>query len=102
MNRILYLHGFNSSPESHKARVLQRYMEQSGLDDYIEIPEIPPQPAHAIALLKQRTEALGQLGGVSFVGSSLGGFYATWLAEQYNGAAVLINPAVKPHQLLRQ
>ena len=102
MNRILYLHGFNSSPESHKARVLLRYMERSGLGDYIEIPDIPPQPANAIALLKQRTEAIRQHGGVSFVGSSLGGFYATWLAEQYNGPAVLINPAVKPHQLLRQ
>ena len=100
MNRILYLHGFNSSPQSYKARLLLEHMQDAGLGDYIEIPEIPPQPADAIALLQQRAETMQQYGEISFAGSSLGGFYATWLAEKYASPAVLINPAVRPHELL--
>jgi predicted esterase YcpF (UPF0227 family) len=102
MNKILYLHGFNSSPGSHKARVLLEFMRNAGLGDYIDIPEIPPVPAQAIELLQQRAEAIIKDYGLSLAGSSLGGFYATWLAEQYNCPAVLINPAVKPHEILRK
>ena len=100
MNRILYLHGFNSSPQSHKARLLQEYMQRQGLGDYIEIPEIPPVPAEAIGLLHKQAEEIQQEQGLAVAGSSLGGFYATWLAEKFNCPAVLINPAVKPHELL--
>ena len=100
MNTILYLHGFNSSPESHKARVLHDYMNLSGLGDRIDIPEIPPVPAAAIELLQHHAETIIKDSGLSLAGSSLGGFYATWLAEKYNCPAVLINPAVKPHQIL--
>ena len=100
MNKILYLHGFNSSPESHKARVLRDYMQQIGLGDYIDIPEIPPVPADAIKLLQRHADAIVEQCALSLIGSSLGGFYATWLAEKYNCPAVLINPAVRPHELL--
>lgn len=102
MNKILYMHGFNSSPESHKARLLSQYMERSGLSDYIEIPAIPPVPADAIALLQQRADAIKKRHALSLAGSSLGGFYATWLAEKYGCPAVLINPAVRPDQLLKK
>jgi predicted esterase YcpF (UPF0227 family) len=102
MNKILYLHGFNSSPDSHKARVLHDYMKRTGLPDRIDIPEIPPVPADAIELLQQHAEEIIKQYTLSLVGSSLGGFYATWLAEKYNCPAVLINPAIKPHELLRK
>ena len=102
MNKILYLHGFNSSPDSHKARVLHDYMQRTGLSDRIDIPEIPPAPADAIKLLQQHAEEITKQYALSLVGSSLGGFYATWLAEKYNCPAVLINPAVRPHELLRK
>lgn len=101
MNKLLYLHGFNSSPESHKARVLHRYMERRDIGDRIVIPAIPAVPAKAIDLLQQTAEDLLESGGLSLAGSSLGGFYATWLAERYRCPAVLINPAVKPHELLK-
>ncbi|MGD2052875.1 MAG: YqiA/YcfP family alpha/beta fold hydrolase [Gammaproteobacteria bacterium] len=100
MNKILYMHGFNSSPESHKARVLHDYMQRQGLGDHIDIPKIPPQPAAAIELLQQHADTITRDYALSLVGSSLGGFYATWLAEKYNCPAVLINPAVRPHELL--
>lgn len=49
--RLIYLHGFNSSPESHKAKMLYAYMEQRGMLDQLIIPEIPPVPAEAMAML---------------------------------------------------
>jgi predicted esterase YcpF (UPF0227 family) len=102
MSSLLYLHGFNSSPESHKAKALYDHMKRSGLGNRIKIPEIPPVPADAIQLLQQCAEEIIEQGELSIAGSSLGGFYATWLAEKYDCPAVLINPAVKPHVLLKK
>ena len=78
------------------------YMKRAGLSDRIDIPEIPPAPADAIELLQQYAEEITKQYALSLVGSSLGGFYATWLAEKYSCPAVLINPAVKPHELLKK
>jgi predicted esterase YcpF (UPF0227 family) len=100
MNKILYLHGFNSSPESHKAKVLRDYMQHKGLGDCLDIPARPPVPDQAIRLLQQHADLISKDYSLSLVGSSLGGFYATWLAEEYDCPAVLINPAVMPHRLL--
>jgi predicted esterase YcpF (UPF0227 family) len=100
MNKILYLHGFNSSPDSYKAKLMQQYMNDAGLGEYIEIPVIPPAPREAINLLNQYATTINNDYGLSVVGSSLGGFYATWLAEQFGCRAVLVNPAVRPHLLL--
>lgn len=97
---IAYLHGFNSSPASHKATVLRAYMAERGLADQYECPELPPSADEAIriceALIRRRE---GE--PVCLVGSSLGGFYATHLAERHGLKAVLINPAIDPHVGLR-
>lgn len=100
MNKILYLHGFNSSPDSHKARMLLAGMKKMGLGDRVAVPAIPPVPSTAIELLQEQAQQILAGHGLALVGSSLGGFYATWLAERYQCPAVLINPAVKPHELL--
>ena len=92
---ILYLHGFRSSPQSFKARVMAERMQALGrAQDYL-CPQLPASPAAAIAL------ALACIGScppeqLTVVGSSLGGFYATWLAEKLGCRAVLLNPAIKP------
>ena len=103
---LVYLHGFNSSPASYKARLLHQAMcEKYGedvLDEYLCIPEIPPAPLAAIQLLMQRIESFQKQHTVALAGSSLGAFYATWLAEHYACRAVLINPAVRPHLLLEK
>lgn len=92
---IIYLHGFNSSPQSHKARVLAREMERRGLADRYFCPQLPDRPRDAIALA-ERELARRPAAAVTLVGSSLGGFYATWLAERHGVRAVLLNPAVTP------
>ncbi len=94
---ILYLHGFNSSPQSHKAQVLGRYLAERGLGQRYACPALPPFASEAVREIERSLPA----GPVCFVGSSLGGFYATYLAEKHDLKAVLINPAVEPHAGLR-
>jgi predicted esterase YcpF (UPF0227 family) len=95
---IVYLHGFNSSPQSHKAQVLGRYMEEQAVGEEYACPGLPPLAADAIRTIEKLTAAKS---GVCFVGSSLGGYYATYLAEKHDASAVLINPAIDPHVGLR-
>lgn len=96
---LLYLHGFNSSPQSHKARLFGRYMEGLGRAAEFACPALPPSPKAAIAAVESLMRTHG--GPVTFIGSSLGGFYATYLSETHDAHAVLINPAVDPHVGLR-
>ena len=63
-------------------------------------PALPHRPAEAMALLRGLIE---QHAGAALIGSSLGGFYATWLVENYahfGVRAALVNPAVRPCELL--
>jgi predicted esterase YcpF (UPF0227 family) len=93
---ILYLHGFNSTPASHKAQLLKRAMEERRLGHLFACPALPHRPQEAIAAAEAGI-ARAAPHGVTLVGSSLGGFYATWLAERHGCRAVLIQPAVSPH-----
>jgi predicted esterase YcpF (UPF0227 family) len=93
---IVYLHGFNSSPASHKAQVMKQYMASRGLGSRYACPALPDTPGEAIRAIEQAI-AGSDPHGVTFVGSSLGGYYATHLAEKLDCLAVLINPAVTPH-----
>jgi uncharacterized protein len=97
---IVYLHGFNSSPQSHKAQVLERFMAARGLAAEYACPTLPPRAADAIGVVEA---LMGRHAGKRwcFLGSSLGGYYATFLAEKHDAKAVLVNPAIAPHQGLR-
>ena len=97
---LVYLHGFNSSAQSSKARLLGEYLAQRGLSHRYASPSLPHRPANAIAMAEA---AMAENPGseVCFVGSSLGGFYATYLAQKHNARAVLINPAIDQHIGLR-
>jgi predicted esterase YcpF (UPF0227 family) len=94
---ILYLHGFTSGPQSFKARALHAHLARRGLADRFTCPQLPPSPAAAVALAES---LIGP--DTTLVGSSLGGFYATWLAERHGLRAVLINPAVVAHLSLER
>jgi predicted esterase YcpF (UPF0227 family) len=92
---LLYLHGFRSSPASTKARmtaaaVAKRFPEMTWL-----CPALPASPKQAIEEILGAT-ADWPLATTTVIGSSLGGFYATWLAERWGCRAVLLNPAVLP------
>ena len=90
---ILYLHGFRSSPHSFKARLLGERLQQQGREDDYVCPQLPASPRAAIDLAKQLVQGIDPA-ELTLIGSSLGGFYATWLAEHLSCRAVLLNPAV--------
>lgn len=92
---ILYMHGLNSSPLSHKASQLTAALERIGMGARLRVPALHHHPRQAIAQLEA---AIAELGRPVLVGSSLGGYYATHLAEHHGLKALLINPAVAPHR----
>ncbi len=97
---MLYLHGFRSSPQSYKARLMAAAMAERGLGDQWWCPQLPASPRAAMGLALARAEEWLAAGGrredLVVVGSSLGGFYATWLAERVRCRAIVLNPVVHP------
>jgi predicted esterase YcpF (UPF0227 family) len=97
---MIYIHGFNSSPASHKARQLRQRLATIGREDQFACPALSHWPDEAMAQLKDQL-ADADAKRVTLVGSSLGGFYATWLTEHFGCKSVLVNPAITPHEGLR-
>jgi len=99
MNNVLYIHGFNSSPLSTKAVLTKEYLTKNRPDINFYCPQIANTPNVAIRQLEkiiaQKCHEKWYL-----MGSSLGGYFATYLSEKYGYKAILINPAVKPFELL--
>jgi len=94
---ILYLHGFLSSPASVKAKQVRSALASAGREADFLCPPLPvsPRAAAEVALASAQLEEPRNL---SLIGSSLGGYYATWLAERLGCRAVLLNPAVRPYE----
>lgn len=92
---IVYLHGFRSSPGSRKATLLRETFAARGrAGDYV-CPALPPSPRAAIELV-QKIIDVPDPERLTLIGSSLGGYYATWLAERSGCRAALLNPAIRP------
>ena len=104
-SKIIYLHGFNSSPQSFKAQMLLQHMTQRGQQEHLFIPEISPYSDSAVTQISELITSL-QLNDVSkelcLIGSSLGGYYSTCFAEKHNCPAILINPSVRPYETLAE
>ncbi|QJR16885.1 YqiA/YcfP family alpha/beta fold hydrolase [Usitatibacter palustris] len=96
MKTIVYLHGFISSPKSKKAVMLGDYVRSHAPTVEYLVPELTHRPAQAAAQIEKACAGRASA-DLTFVGSSLGGFYATALAERLDCKAVLLNPAVHPH-----
>ena len=92
---LLYLHGFRSSPQSTKAQMMAARVQADHKKVRWWCPQRPPSPREAMALI-QRGTADWPADQMAVVGSSLGGFYATALAQQRGCRAVVLNPAVDP------
>lgn len=92
---LLYLHGFRSSPQSTKARTMAALVAARFPDVTWWCPQLPPSPRQAMALVLQGTRHWPRA-TMAVMGSSLGGFYATAVAEHTGCQAVLLNPAVDP------
>lgn len=92
---ILYLHGFSSSPDSWKATLLAEAMSARGLSGRFFRPALSHIPNEALATAEKVIRESKDAGySLTLVGSSLGGFYATILAERHDLRAALINPVV--------
>ena len=95
---IVYLHGFRSSPNSSKAQLTGEAIASLVKDSQAikwYCPQLPPSPQAAMTMVKQKI-AETKAKDLCIIGSSLGGFYATYLAEQYPHAkAIMLNPAVR-------
>jgi len=93
--KVLYLHGFRSSPQSFKAQRLQAWLAAHRPDVHWWCPQLPPSPREAMALVRDGMAGWPAAASV-VLGSSLGGFYASVVAEATGWPAVLLNPAVDP------
>ena len=98
---LLYLHGFRSSPQSAKARAVAQRVRQQHPGVTWWCPQLPPSPREAMALVAEGIAGWPQA-SMAVVGSSLGGFYATWVAARTGCRAVLLNPAVNPARDLQK
>jgi uncharacterized protein len=92
---LLYLHGFRSSPQSAKARQVAARVHANHPDVTWWCPQLPPSPQEAMNMVMQGISAWPQA-AMAVVGSSLGGFYATCVAQAVGCRAVMLNPAVHP------
>ena len=103
MKNVLYLHGFLSSPQSVKAQATKAYFEQHHPDVTLHIPALSNYPSQVESQLLALIESTPALitDGLRVIGSSMGGYLSTFLIEKFSGKAVLINPAVKPYELLQ-
>ena len=77
---ILYLHGFTSGPASNKSQALAARMRERGMGDRFLAPQLPAAPRDAIALAE---DLISRHEVTTVIGSSLGGYYSTWLAEKF-------------------
>jgi uncharacterized protein len=92
---LLYFHGFRSSPQSAKARQVAQRVAAKHPEVTWWCPQLPPSPREAMEMAMQGIAGWPRE-SMAVIGSSLGGFYATYVAEQTGCRAVLLNPAVDP------
>ena len=116
MKFIIYLHGFNSSPSSEKACLTKEFFQtrQVKINEThavkgdalnVVIPNLPPSPLDAVAKVNDLIQELGIENVAGFIGSSLGGYLSLYFQHQFAQMdrkikVVLINPAIKPYELL--
>ena len=99
MIALIYIHGFLSSPQSYKAQQVGAWLRALHPDIRYYCPQLSPYPAEVQRQLETLVESLLP-GPIYLLGSSLGGYWSTYLAERYDLPAVLINPSVRPYEMM--
>ncbi|MCL6269197.1 esterase [Sansalvadorimonas sp. 2012CJ34-2] len=106
---LLYIHGFNSSPLSTKAQVLGQYIKNQNIPCEYIVPQLPEWPGESARMLYEMASVALEEKPVYIIGSSLGGYFGTWLMERlleeeshFPVKLVLINPAVRPYELFEE
>ncbi|MYM63378.1 YqiA/YcfP family alpha/beta fold hydrolase [Pseudomaricurvus sp. HS19] len=102
MATLIYIHGFLSSPQSVKAELTARWLAEHAPDIDYRCPYLCPYPLETQHQLRELMAELEGEPDIGFVGSSLGGFWSTWLVEHFGHRAVLINPSVRPFELVHR
>ncbi len=106
MKTVIYLHGFNSSPASEKAAMTQAYFNSSVKDFNLIVPALEAAPLAAMAGVEVMIDEMGADNVAGLIGSSLGGYYSLYLQDRvrhisgFTPPAALINPAMRPYELL--
>ncbi|MFK8138288.1 MAG: YqiA/YcfP family alpha/beta fold hydrolase [Bdellovibrionales bacterium] len=90
---LIYLHGFNSSNHSPKAQIAKSLCDDRKIKAVI--PQLAYYPQKAMDQVEAIIDSNKDL-NYHFIGSSLGGYMATYLANKYQRRAALINPAIDP------
>lgn len=98
---LLYIHGFNSSPLSQKATLMREYCALHRPDIKVVVPQLPCFPQQAADCLLDIVEQYKNDYRIGLVGSSLGGYLSVWLNARFGFKAVVVNPAVRPYELLQ-
>lgn len=89
---LIYIHGYGSSGVSDKARHYQKLFE----GEAFLTPTLSTESRLAVHTLENLIQTLSHHGKMGLIGSSLGGYFAIYLAHKYKLPAVLINPAIPP------
>ena len=100
MKTLIYLHGFLSTGNSRKAAVLREAAPAFGWR--VQAPDLNTSPEEACRIIENLYTKAAKEGQVAFVGGSLGGFFAAWIAEKTGARAVLVNPAVTPWEIVEE
>lgn len=97
-NLIVYVHGWNSHANARKAQLLQNELKDHNQFDCESIT-LKNHPREAIDQLTHFIESKQTEYEVHLIGSSLGGYYSTFLAEKLDLKAAMINPAVWAYKI---
>lgn len=93
---FVYLHGYGGSPAGRKASVLRRHL----YPHRVLCPAVPADPGEAVpfleAFVRRAVEEYPECDKCVLIGSSLGGYYAQYLARVFGTEVVLINPVMDP------
>lgn len=100
--KLLYLHGFNSSPFSPKGEAVKKCVAEKYPDIELIAPELPPYTMAALELIKEKVQDISKSQKPLIIASSMGGFFTNFVAHDIPVAACFVNPGVDPFNRVKE